>query len=199
MTLKIFAFYNMKKDANGTLYLDSQKSYYYEANNSQTKLLREYAVEKGILSISELYRAKNPTKDMNLLRPSGSQEGLSTTRQHPVHLTSSEKRKLSQVGKHQLDKLQSKNAKTSGPESNEYDSDQATDDNDIELINEEYSPKSNTKHHHQQRKTSHNQGVQTDQKEAKELPTPLKTTRATEQKPRTNSNMTNKKQRKHRN
>ena len=52
MTLKIYAFHNMKKDTDGTLYLVSQKSYYYEAHNEQTKMLREYAVARGILPVA---------------------------------------------------------------------------------------------------------------------------------------------------
>ena len=56
----------MKKDTDGTLYLVSQKSYYYEAHNEQTKMLREYAVARGILPVSELYKAKNPTQELDL-------------------------------------------------------------------------------------------------------------------------------------
>ena len=56
MCLKVYAFFNMEIDGDGTLYLRSQRSHFYQATNAQTKTLREFGVEQNILTMSDLYQ-----------------------------------------------------------------------------------------------------------------------------------------------
>ena len=117
MALKIYAFHNMKKDDNGTLYLVSQKSYFYEANNAQTRLLREYAVEMGILPVSELYHSKNSTPLPHL--PKTMQPNITSTQtsQHKELLKITEKKNSNKVKEHRSDKHNFKDQETSEPPS----------------------------------------------------------------------------------
>ena len=78
MSLKVYAFFNMRKDDDGGLYLDSGNSFFYEAQNEQTKDIRQFGVEQGILDSSELYQTpkkQTAAKKNQIKEPSGSKRG----------------------------------------------------------------------------------------------------------------------------
>ena len=81
MCLKVYAFFNMRKSDTGSLYLDSGKSFFYEAVNQQTEALRQYGVEQGILDTSELYQAPGKTisiKNTEMKAPAKNERGKKT-------------------------------------------------------------------------------------------------------------------------
>ena len=51
----------MKKDETGMLHLQSGNSYFYQATSEQTKHIRQFGVEEGILDVSELYQPAGRT------------------------------------------------------------------------------------------------------------------------------------------
>ena len=51
----------MQKDEEGTLHLQSGTSFFYQATSEQTKRIRQYGVEEGILDVSQLYQPPRQT------------------------------------------------------------------------------------------------------------------------------------------
>ena len=136
-------------------------------------------------------------KSLTYRNPCNQQQKLSTVSQHTNLLqTTEEKGNSSVIPKQKVDKIKPRETETFEPASHDDDSDQSQDD-DIELIEKPHDPKKNTERSSQKRKTSHNQSVQTDDKDQEDFQNLERAKRQTKKKPNTSIFPTTTKTRKH--